>query len=129
VKEPVWLLQSAVVAAHNMMIARFGGADGIRDKGLIESALVRPTDLYHYDRCSEFSKLAAAYASGIIQNHPFIDGNKRTGFIAAYMFLDLNGLTLQADEITATAMTLSLAASEINEEEYAKWLEENAGAT
>ena len=124
-KEPVWLLESAIIAVHNMMIARFGGSDGIRDEGLIDSALARPANLYHYDRCSDVSKLAAAYAYGIIQNHPFVDGNKRTGFMAAFMFLDLNGATLHADEVTATVMTLSLAASEIDESEYAIWLSEN----
>ena len=128
-KEPVWLIKSAVVAVHNMMIARFGGADGIRDEGLIDSALARPANIYHYDRRTDVSQLAAAYAAGIIQNHPFVDGNKRTGFMAAYMFLDLNGATLHADEVTATAMTLSLATSEIDEKDYANWLAENIGTT
>lgn len=124
-KEPVWLLKSAVVAAHSMMIARFGGLDGIRDEGLIDSAIARPSHLYHYDHCTEVSQLAAAYAAGIIRNHPFVDGNKRTGFISAFMFLDLNGVELRADEVAATAMTQSLAASEIEEQDYANWLAEN----
>ena len=128
-KEPVWLLKSAVIAAHSMMIARFGGLDGIRDEGLIDSALARPAHFYHYDHCTEVSQLAVAYAAGIIQNHPFVDGNKRTGFITAFMFLDLNGVKLHADEVAATAMTLSLAASEIDEREYANWLAENIGTT
>jgi len=126
-KEPVWLFKSAVIAAHSMMIARFGGLDGIRDEELIDSALARPTHFYHYDHCTEVAQLAAAYATGIIQNHPFVDGNKRTGFITAFMFLDLNGVELHADEVAATAMTLSLAASEIDEREYANWLAENIG--
>ena len=108
-----------------MLIARFGGTDGIRDKGLLESALARPANIFHYDSHTEITKLAAAYAGGIIQNHPFVDGNKRTGFIAAYMFLDLNGSTLIADEVSATAMTLSLAASEIDENDYGSWLADN----
>jgi len=128
-KEPAWLIKPAVIAVHNMMIARFGGADGIRDEGLVDSALARPANIYHYDHCTDVSQLAAAYAAGIIQNHPFIDGNKRTGFMAAYMFLDLNGAKLQADEVTATAMTLSLAASEIDEKNYASWLAENIRMT
>lgn len=111
------------------MIARFGGADGIRDEGLVDSALDRPANIYHYDHCTDVSQLAAAYAAGIIQNHPFVDGNKRTGFIAAYMFLDLNGAKLHADEVTATAMTLSLAASAIDEKNYASWLAENIRTT
>ena len=121
----MWLLRPAVIAVHNMMIDRFGGATGIRDDGLIDSDLARATDIYLYENCSDLSKLAAAYAGSIIQNHPFVDGNKRTGFMAAYMFLDLNGATLQADEISATAMTMSLAASEIGEDEYSSWLAQN----
>ena len=104
------------------MIARFGGTDGIRDRGLLESALARPANIYHYDRKAQITQLAAAYAGGIIQNHPFVDGNKRTGFMAAYMFLDINGSTLVADEVSATAMTLSLTASEIDENDYGTWL-------
>ena len=127
--EPVWLLKSAVIAAHSMMIDRFGGLDGIRDEGLIDSALARPAHFYHYDQCTEVSQLAAAYAAGIIQNHPFVDGNKRTGFITAFMFLDLNGVALHADEVAATTMTVSLAASEIDESDYANWLAKNIGTT
>ena len=123
--EPVWLLKPAVLAVHSMMIARFGGSEGLRDKGLLDSALARPLNLHHYENCTELPRLAASYAAGIIQNHPFVDGNKRTGFIAAYMFLDLNGMTLQADEVSATAMTLSLASSEIDEADYAVWLAQN----
>ena len=124
-KDPVWLLKPAVIAVHNMMIARFGGASGIRDEGLLDSALARPINIYHYDDAADVAVLAAAYAAGLIQNHPFVDGNKRIGFMAAYMFLDLNSATLEADEASATAMTLSLAASEIEEQDYAKWLSEN----
>ncbi len=124
-KEPIWLIKSVVLAVHNMMISRFGGADGVRDEGLLESALARPSNIYRYDRHAEITQLAAAYAGGIIQNHPFVDGNKRTGFMAAYMFLDLNGSTLVADEVSATAMTLSLAASEIEETDYSRWLADN----
>lgn len=124
-KNPVWLLKPAVIAVHNMMIARFGGASGIRDEGLLDSALARPINIYHYDDAADVAALAAAYAAGLIQNHPFVDGNKRIGFMAAYMFLDLNGAILVADEVSATAMTLSLAASEIEEQDYARWLSEN----
>ena len=123
--EPVWLLKPAVLAVHSMMITRFGGSEGLRDEGLLDSALTRPLNLYHYEGCTELPRLAASYTAGIIQNHPFIDGNKRTGFIVAYMFLDLNGMTLQADEVSATAMTLSLASSEIDEADYAVWLAQN----
>ncbi len=107
------------------MIARFGGDEGIRDQGLLESALQRAPNLYHYDDCQDIPRLAAAYAAGLIQNHPFVDGNKRIGFISAYIFMDLNGQTLTADEVSATTMTLALAASEIDELAYAGWLAEN----
>jgi death-on-curing protein len=124
-KEPVWLLKPAVIAVHGMLIDRFGGTDGIRDDGLLDSALSRPVNIYHYDETTDAAALAAAYAAGLIQNHPFVDGNKRIGFMAAYMFLDLNGANLVADEVAATAMTMSLAASEIEESEYARWLSVN----
>lgn len=127
-KEPVWLLKPAVIAAHGMMIDRFGGEDGLRDEGLLDSALARPLNKYRYDDSADVAVLAAAYAGGLIQNHPFVDGNKRIGFMAAYMFLDLNGSMLEADEISATAMTMSLAASEIEESDYAKWLSGNTRA-
>lgn len=112
-----------------MMIVRFGGTDGVRDEGLLDSALARPIDIYHYDDTTDIAVLEAAYAAGLIQNHPFVDGNKRIGFMAAYMFLDLNGATLEADEVSATAMTLSLAASEIEEQDYATWLSANIRIT
>ncbi len=108
-----------------MMIARYGGSAGIRDEGLLDSALARSANKYHYDNHADLTQLAAAYAGGIIQNHPFVDGNKRTGFIAAYIFLDINGSKLIADEVSATAMTLSLAASEIDAEDYGTWLADN----
>lgn len=123
--EPVWLSHSAVLAVHHMMIARFGGLEGIRDEGLLDSALARAQDLYHCEKCKDLPRLAAAYAAGLIQNHPFVDGNKRSGFIAAFMFLDLNGATLIADEVSATSMTLSLAASELDELAYAQWISKN----
>jgi len=125
VKEPIWLVESAILAVHNMMIARFGGIVGVRDRGLLESALAWPFNIYQYDHSAQITQLAAAYAGGIIQNHPFVDGNMRTGFMAAYIFLDINGSTLVADEVSATAMTMSLAASEIDENDYAIWLATN----
>jgi len=109
-----------------MMIAKFGGSEGLRDEGLLDSALARRLNLYNYEDYVELPRLAASYASGIIQNHPFLDGNKRTGLIAAYMFLDLNGMPLQADEVSATTMTFSLASSEIDEDDYTAWLAQNA---
>ncbi len=123
--EPVWLLRSAVLAVHRLMIARFGGADGIRDEGLLDSALARPRNIFEYEDCDALPRLAAAYAAGIVQNYPFVDGNKRTAFMAAYMFLGRNGLNIISDEVSATTMTLSLASSDIDEAAYAIWLEQN----
>ena len=124
--EPSWLLKSSVLAVHNMLIGRFGGAEGLRDEGLLDSALARPRNRYHYEVDTELARLAAYYADGMIGNRPFIDGNKRTGFVAAYMFLDLNCRTLGTDEATATTMTQALAASEIDEPAYAAWLADNS---
>ena len=123
--QPIWLLKSALVAAHTMTIEIHGGSAGLRDEGLLDSALARPLNLYHYDDCTELPRLAAAYAAGIIRNHPFVDGNKRVGFAAAGMFLVLNDTSLTADEVSATAMTLALAAGEIEEADYATWLTQN----
>lgn len=120
--EPIWLLKSAVLAVHSQVLVEFGGASGIRDEGMLDSALGRPVDLFQYEENVDLARLASAYAAGIIQNHPFVDGNKRTGFMAAYVFLGRNGLTLAADEVSAATMTLSLAASELDEAAYATWL-------
>jgi len=125
VKEPKWLLKQAVLAVHNQLILEFGGGSGIRDEGLLDSALGRPLNIFEYDEAADLHSLAAAYAGGIVQNHPFVDGNKRTGFMSAYIFLALNGLRLTADQVTATAMTLALAASDAEESEYAAWLRDN----
>ncbi len=123
--EPIWLLNSAVLAVHGQMIVEFGGSSGVRDGGLLESALGRPINLFNNEQCEDLSRLAATYASGIVRNHPFVDGNKRTGFMAAYMFLGRNGLTFAADQVSVTTMTISLAASEIDELTYARWIEDN----
>ncbi|MFT5394199.1 MAG: death-on-curing protein [Gammaproteobacteria bacterium] len=124
-REPRWLLKSAVLSIHNLMIVEFGGIDGLRDEGLLDSALARPNNLYSYERCEALARLAAAYTFGIIQNHPFLDGNKRTGFMCAYVFLGRNGLELRADEVSAATRTLALAASETDEAAYAEWLAQN----
>jgi len=124
VKKPVWLLKELILALHDQLLADFGGTAGIRDEGLLESALARSANLFAYGKPSLFD-LATAYAFGIISNHPFIDGNKRTGFMAAYVFLCRNGYYLTASEPAATAATLSLATKEMTESEYAHWLSEN----
>ncbi len=116
-----WLLEGVVIAMHGEQIAQHGGSLGIRDAGLLSSALARPQGQAVYGEPSVFD-LAAAYAFGIIRNHPFVDGDKRTGFLAAYVFLDLNGWELMATEAEAVAAVLALASSEMDEAGFADWL-------
>ncbi len=124
-KEPVWLKRSVIDAMHDMLLAEHGGPAGLRDEGLLESALARPKNLYSYGEKDLFD-LAAAYAFGIVKNHPFTDGNKRTSFLAAYVFLRTNGIQLTADEVSATEAVLSLASSGMSEARFAAWLRENS---
>ena len=121
---PTWLLREAVVATHERLLSEFGGASGIRDSGLLDSGLSRAENLHAYGQPAVF-ELAAAYAFGVVKNHPFIDGNKRTGFTIAVVFLELNGENFGASEVDATIQTLALAASELDEAGYAEWLKAN----
>lgn len=122
--EPHWLDQELLLAIQNELLARFGGLAGVRDEGLLVSALNRPLHLFHYGNPS-LIELAAAYSEGIVKNHPFLDGNKRAGFLAAYTFLGMNGLWLDATEEEAVVMTVALAAGEVHAEGYARWLGDN----
>lgn len=125
--EPIWLRSDAVIAIHKRLLADHGGPTGLRDAGLLDSALARPKQLLAYaepDLCA----LAAAYAVGIIRNHPFVDGNKRIAFMSAYVFLARNGLTLTAIEADATQAVLQLAAGDKPEEQFAQWLRDNIAA-
>jgi len=120
--EPVWITREDCLAYHESLLERFGGLSGIRDESLLDSALNRPKHLFAYGKPSIF-QMAASYAHGIVKNHPFLDGNKRAGFIAAALFIETNGYRFQAPEEEAVLETLSLAASETSEEAYATWLE------
>lgn len=122
--EPVWLRLNALKALHNEQLAEHGGAAGVRDEGLLESAMARPLNLAAYGNPDLF-ELAAAYAYGIIKNHPFIDGNKRAGFQAAATFLLLNREVLTASDQSVVEMVLGLAAGEVSEAEFAVWLKAN----
>ena len=124
-KAPVWLAREAVLAVHQQLLADFGGDSGVRDTGLLDSALGRPENKFTYESPTLF-QLAAAYAYGIVKNHPFIDGNKRTGFMAAVMFLERNECRFGAGEADAVIRTLALAAGEMTEGEYAVWLAGNS---
>ena len=108
-----------------MLLSQYGGCAGLRDSGLLESALARPLQLNSYGSPS-LSELAASYAAGIIKNHPFVDGNKRTGFMLGVGFLELNGMEFFASEADAVMKTLALAASELTEAAYAEWLSQNS---
>lgn len=123
--EPTWLAKLALLLLHGESLAEHGGMSGIRDEGLLDSALGRPLNQYSYGGVSDIAQLAAAYAFGIARNHPFADGNKRAALMAAGVFLRINGLRLQADKIDAYRMTLALAAGEIGEDEFAEWLRAN----
>ena len=122
---PIWLLREAVLTVQEMLIAEFDGATGLRDAGLLESALARPRNLLAYGQPT-LPELAASYAFGLVKNHAFMDGNKRIGFLAATLFLELNGLRFSATEADAVIQTLGLATGDISEAEYASWLAENS---
>jgi death-on-curing protein len=123
-EEPEWLDIDIVLDFHAEQLALFGGADGIRDRGLLESALARPINKFSYGENS-LAALAAAYGFGIARNHAFIDGNKRTALASIIVFLGLNGLDLDAPPEAATAMILSLAAGEVTEDVLAGWIKDH----
>lgn len=110
-----------------MMLAQHGGLSGVRDEGLLESALFKPQNLFAYSSPT-LPEMAASYAAGIIINHPFLDGNKRTGFMLAATFLELNGTEFTATEESVVEMTLALASGKLKQAAYARWLEENSRA-
>ncbi|WP_238123360.1 MULTISPECIES: type II toxin-antitoxin system death-on-curing family toxin [unclassified Xanthobacter] len=127
--EPRWVTKAVVLAVHDAQLAEHGGGRGVRDEGLLETALDRPKNRYHYMQpeeaagaqvsTSDIATLAAAYAYGIAKNHPFVDGNKRTSFVVCELFLALNGYELTMDDATAVTTWLALAASELSEDELA----------
>lgn len=123
-KAPYWLTREECLALHDLMLSHYGGITGLRDDNLLESALAKPRQRFHYGRPT-MADLAAAYSAGIVKNHPFLDGNKRTGFMMGAAFLERNGLAFQATEAEAVLRTLALAAGELSEAGYAEWLKTN----
>lgn len=123
--EPVWLSLVVVLAIHDEQLAEHGGPSGVRDRGLLESALARPRNQF---ACGETSlpRLAASYACGISRNHPFLDGNKRTSLVVAELFLMLNGLELRAPDAECVSTFLALAAGALTEDELGHWIVANA---
>ena len=124
-KEPYWLTREECLALHEMMVAQYGGTLGLRDEGMLESALGKPKNLFAYGDPT-LADLAASYALGIVKNHPFLDGTKRTGFMMGAGFLERNGYEFFAEEADAAIRTLALAAGEMTEKAYAAWLEANS---
>ena len=121
---PAWLSKKFVLALHAETLQQFGGTTGLRDEGRLESALSRPQNRYAFADPSLF-ELAAAYCHGIVRNHPFVDGNKRTGLLAARAFLFRNGYRLDPDEAEMVQIVERVAAGEVSEEELAQWIEQN----
>lgn len=125
-EEPVWMDALDAVVAHDRELAAHGGPAGIRDADLLESALARPRNIWAYsEEKPSLARLAAAYASGISSNHPFVDGNKRTALLVSFVFLDVNGVEINATQEDAYLTILGLAAGEISEDELTLWFERN----
>ena len=124
-KEPIWLNREDCLAIHEMMLAQHGGRAGVRDEGLVDSALSKPQQQFAYNSPT-LAELAASYAAGIILDHPFLDGNKRTGFMLAATFLELNGMEFTAPEESVIEMTSALASGRLRQAAYAEWLGKNS---
>jgi death-on-curing protein len=122
--EPFLLARQKVIAMHDEQLTIHGGASGLRDEGMLESALNRPKNRWSYEQ-AELAELAAAYAFDIARNHPFVDGNKRTSLLALYTLLGVNGVDFIAPEADAAAVILSLAAGEVSEEGLTRWIRDN----
>ena len=124
--EPLWLAERDALALHDRLLALHGGAAGMRDSALLQSALARPQQIHAYADAPDRFDLAAAYTAGIVHNHPFIDGNKRTGFVVGILFLELNGYRFTASEADAAQAVLELAAGTLDEAGYTNFLRANS---
>lgn len=123
--QPFWLSKAMILAIHGRLLAEHGGPSGLRDEGLLDSALAAPVNHFEYDQ-ADVHMLAASYAYSLTRNHPFIDGNKRTAFVAAGVFLELNGNRLTASEPDAVLAVMGLASGEIGVEEFCGWLRDSS---
>jgi death on curing protein len=119
-----WIPEAAVRAMHAELIAEHGGVGGLRDPGLLSSAVARPKNRRAYGRSSSIFDLAAVYGTGMVRNHPFIDGNKRVAWMVIYAFLEMNGYRLEAPEVEAVGIMLALAAGEVDERSLSGWLKQ-----
>ena len=125
-KKPAWIDERDALVLHRRLLALHGGADGLRDRGLLQSALARPQQQYAYAASSDIIDMATAYTAGIVRNHPFVDGNKRTGFVVGILFLELNGYRFLASEEDAAQAVLKLAGGTLDEADYNAFLRGNA---
>ncbi|MCF7984123.1 MAG: type II toxin-antitoxin system death-on-curing family toxin [Thiohalocapsa sp.] len=125
-KEPEWVMPEVVLAVHQMLVAEHGGLPGIRDQALLDSALARPRQKAAYESDASIFELAAGYSDGLARIHPFMDGNKRIALTIAAVFLELNGLTLNAPEADAVIVYQQLAAGELEEEALAEWMRDSS---
>jgi len=123
-KGPVWITYEQTVAIHSRQLLRFGGAPGLRDEGMLRSALERPLNKWTYERAS-LAELAAAYAFGLAKNYAFVDGNKRIAFMAMMTFLRRNGIAFAPDPAQSTTIILALAAGEVSEDGLTRWIRDN----
>lgn len=127
--EPLWMDLADAIVAHDLELAAHGGAGGIRDQGMLESALARAKNIWAYaENPPSLTKMAAAYAFGICSNHPFVDGNKRTALVISFAFLDVNGLEVTATQEDAYLTILGLASGEVGEGQLSQWFEANTAA-
>ena len=124
-REPVWIEERDALVLHDRLLALHGGAPGVRDGALLQSALARPRQHYFYAENADVIDMAAAYTAGIVRNHPFVDGNKRTGFVVGILFLELNGYRFTANEEDATQAVMALAAGTLDEPGYTAFLRAN----
>lgn len=125
---PIWIDKRALLLLHRESLAQFGGASGLRDEGLLDSALARPVNKHAYEGCTDIAALAAAYGFGLARNHAFVDGNKRVAFLSVGVFLAINGHGLSATPVEATEAILALAAGETDELQFADWIREHLRA-
>jgi death on curing protein len=123
--EPVWIEEPEVLAIHDRLLALHGGAPGVRDEGLLSSALARPRQLAAYGDDVDLIDMAAAYSVALVKSHPFVDGNKRTGFVIGILFLELNGYRFSAAEDAAAEAVIALAAGTLDETGYTAFLRDN----
>ncbi len=121
-KEPRWVDERVALAIHARLLALHGGASGVRDEALLQSALARPRQLFAYAESPNLVQMAAACIAGVVRNHPFVDGNKRTGFVLGVLFLEMNGCRFTAPEEDATRAVMELAAGLLDEERFSAWL-------